>query len=70
MKYQVLFSLKSNLKYLQMSSASVMIGALRVKVLQNIKNEISLGICSLISLPFLPISQNMHFNHYFQGAIA
>ena len=31
MKYQVLFSLKNNEKYLQMSSAAVVIGTLRVK---------------------------------------
>ena len=30
MKYQVLFSLKNNEKYLKMSSAAVVIGALRV----------------------------------------
>ena len=31
MKYQILFSLKNNEKYLSMSSAAVLIGALRVK---------------------------------------
>ena len=31
MKYQVLFSLKNNEKYLQMLSAAVVIGTLRVK---------------------------------------
>ena len=31
MKYQVLFSLKSNKKYKRLSSAAVVIGALRVK---------------------------------------
>ena len=43
MKYQILFSLKTMKKYIQMSSAAAMIGTLRVNnALNNNNNQISL----------------------------
>ena len=47
MKYQVLFSLKKNEKYLRMSSAAVVIGALRVQFIQ--ENILRWGVWSIFS---------------------